>query len=95
MKKLITAVTLTLTLMLASAGIVLAEDIIIFHAKPGDVTFQHKMHQEMLKDCKICHEKEPGKIEGGFSKDFAHKTCKGCHTEKGKGPTKCTECHKK
>ncbi len=91
MKKVIAAVALTLV----CAGMVFAEDTIVFTAKPGNVTFHHKMHQEMLKDCKICHEKEPGKIEGGFSKDFAHKTCKGCHTEKGKGPTKCTECHKK
>ena len=34
-----------------------------------------------------------GKIEG-FGKDFAHKTCKGCHTDGKKGPTSCKECHK-
>jgi len=47
-----------------------------------------------LKDCKKCHEKEPGKI-AELNKDWAHKTCKGCHSEMKKGPTKCGECHKK
>jgi len=63
--------------------------------KMGKVTFPHKKHQDMLKDCKKCHTKAPGKIEGGFSKDWAHKTCKGCHTESKKGPTGCKDCHKK
>ena len=90
MKKLATAVVLTVM----SAGLALAADTMTFPAKMGTVTFPHKMHQEMLKDCKICHEKGPGKIEG-FGKDFAHKTCKGCHEQKKKGPTKCGECHKK
>ena len=86
----------TLVLTLVSAGIVLAEgpENIALPAKMGTVTFPHKQHQERLKDCKICHEKGSGKIEG-FGKDFAHKTCKGCHADKGTGPTKCTECHKK
>ncbi|MCM2359854.1 MAG: cytochrome c family protein, partial [Geobacteraceae bacterium] len=61
----------------------------------GDVTFNHKKHQDSLKDCKACHATEAGgKIEG-FGKDIAHKTCKGCHEEKKAGPTKCGECHKK
>lgn len=51
----------------------------------------------MLKDCKKCHENSPGKIKE-LGKDWAHKTCKGCHTEGfngKKGPTACTGCHKK
>jgi opacity protein-like surface antigen len=90
MKKFIAAVAL----VVISAGAVLAADTMTLPAKNGNITFHHKMHQDMLKDCKICHEKGPGKIEG-FGKDFAHKTCKGCHADKGKGPTKCSECHKK
>lgn len=90
MKKVITAVAL----VVFSAVTVFAADTMTFQTKNGEVTFPHKKHQEMLKDCKICHEKGPGKIEG-FGKEFAHKTCKGCHADKGAGPTKCSECHKK
>jgi flavoprotein len=81
-------------LTLLSAGTVLAADTMTFPAKNGAITFHHNMHQEMLKGCKICHEKGPGKIEG-FGKEFAHKTCKGCHADNGAGPTECSECHKK
>jgi cytochrome c553 len=90
MKKIIAAAALTLF----TAGAALAADTITLPAKNGNVTFPHKKHQETLKDCKICHEKGPGKIEG-IGKDWAHKTCKGCHEEKKMGPTKCAECHKK
>jgi hypothetical protein len=62
-------------------------------ASMGKVTFHHKQHQERLNDCTKCHAtKDGGKIEG-FGKDVAHKTCKACHTEMGKGPTSCKECH--
>jgi len=90
MKKIIAAVALTIF----AAGTALAADTITLPAKNGNVTFNHKMHQDTLKDCKICHEKGPGKIEG-FGKELAHKTCKGCHEEKKAGPTKCGDCHKK
>ncbi len=68
-------------------------EVIKFPAKMGEVTFPHHHHQETLRSCKPCHEKAPGKIEG-FGKDWAHKTCKGCHQEKGV-PTTCKTCHKK
>ena len=90
MKKIIAALALTIF----AAGTAMAADTITLPAKNGNVTFNHKMHQDTLKDCKICHERGPGKIEG-FGKDFTHKTCKGCHEEKKAGPTKCGECHKK
>ena len=90
MRNVIAAVAL----IMFSAGAVMAADTITFPAKNGAVSFDHKKHQETLKDCKICHENGPGKIEG-FGKDLAHKSCKGCHTDKGAGPTKCPECHKK
>ena len=86
MKKVL--VTLSL---LAFAGSAFGADVIEF--KRG-VKFNHKAHQEALKDCKKCHEKGPGKIEG-FGKDLAHgKLCKVCHVEMKKGPTACKECHK-
>ncbi len=91
MKRIVAAVAI----VMFSAGIVVAADSFTFPTKMGTVTFPHKMHQEMLKDCKKCHATDAGgKIEG-FSKDWAHKTCKGCHEESKKGPTKCSECHKK
>jgi len=90
MKQLIATVALTLF----AAGAALAADMISLPAKNGNVQFPHKKHQEMLKNCKLCHEKAPGKIEG-FGKDWAHKTCKGCHETKKAGPTKCGDCHKK
>jgi len=90
MKKIIVA----LSVAVAFAGTAVAAEVIEFPATMGKVTFNHKKHQEALKECKLCHEKGPGKIEG-FGKDWAHKTCKGCHEEKKAGPTKCNECHKK
>jgi hypothetical protein len=89
-------IVVTMLALVAFAGTAFAADVMTFskNGKKEPVTFNHKMHQEMLKDCKKCHEKAPGKIEG-FGKDFAHKTCKGCHAEMGKGPKSCGECHKK
>jgi predicted CXXCH cytochrome family protein len=90
MKKLIAVAALTLF----AANLALAADVMTLPAKNGNITFNHKAHQERAGDCKKCHEKAPGKIEG-FGKDIAHKLCKGCHEEKKAGPTKCGECHKK
>lgn len=71
-----------------------ATEVITFPAKKGDVTFNHKLHQDMIKNCKACHVKTPGKIEG-FDKNAAHKMCIGCHKTKNAGPVTCKECHKK
>jgi hypothetical protein len=86
MKKIVFA----LSTIVALSGTAFGGDVLEF--KRG-VKFPHKKHQEMLKDCKKCHEKAPGKIEG-FGKDFAHKTCKGCHADMQKGPVFCKDCHK-
>jgi hypothetical protein len=84
-------VVVTLLALVAFAGTAFAADVI--EMKKG-VKFNHKAHQTSVPDCKKCHAKGPGKIEG-FGKDFAHKDgCKGCHTELKKGPTACKECHK-
>ena len=86
MKKVI----ITLLALAAFTGNAFAADVI--ELKRG-VKFNHKAHQELLKDCTKCHATAAGgKIEG-FGKDFAHKTCKGCHAS-GKGPTACKDCHK-
>ena len=94
MKRIIAAVSLTLftaSLAVAATG----PATIALPAKMGTVNFPHAKHQEMLKDCKKCHASEAGGKIAGFGKDIAHKTCKGCHEEMKKGPTKCGECHKK
>jgi hypothetical protein len=75
--------------VLAFAGAAFAADVI--EMKKG-VSFDHKKHQAL--GCTKCHaDAKGGKIEG-FGKDWAHKTCKGCHTEM-KAPTACKDCHKK
>jgi len=86
MKKIMVALCLV-----AFAGTAFAADSITM--KKG-VVFNHKAHSEALKDCTKCHAAATGgKIEG-FGKDWAHKSCKGCHTDMKKGPTSCKECHK-
>jgi len=87
MKKSIVA----LFAVVAFAGTAFGADVI--EMKKG-VTFNHKEHKAAVGDCKKCHEKGIGKIEG-FGKDWAHKSCKGCHADMKKGPTGCKDCHKK
>jgi DNA polymerase III alpha subunit (gram-positive type) len=69
-----------------------AAEVIQLPASKGNVNFPHKAHVYILKDCKKCHENTPGKIKD-LGKDWAHKTCKGCHTKMNKGPTYCKGCH--
>lgn len=87
-------IAIALLTIIFSAGTVIAADVIELPASMGKVTFPHKKHQQMLKDCKKCHAKAPGKITE-LGKEWAHKTCKGCHAELKKGPTGCKDCHKK
>lgn len=83
-------------LSLFSAGLALGADntVVTLPAKNGNVTFPHKKHQDMMA-CTTCHENEKGGKIPSLGKDWAHKTCKGCHADKNKGPTKCSECHVK
>lgn len=87
MKKLVIALCLT-----AFAGSAFAADVI---EMKKNVKFNHKAHNEALKDCTKCHkDAKGGKIEG-FGKELAHgKGCKDCHKEMKKGPTSCRDCHK-
>ena len=87
--------TLLVALVLATlaAGPALAADTVVLKAKFGNITFNHKMHSEKFA-CKTCHgDATPGKFT--LDKQKGHKLCKGCHQEKGQGPTKCRQCHKK
>ena len=93
MKK-ISAVVAMLAVTAFAGTAFAATDVIEYPSSFGKVTFNHKAHVEILKDCKKCHTGAPGKI-AEMSKDWAHKTCKGCHAEMKKGPTGCKDCHKK
>jgi len=89
MKKLLVAAML----VAFAATATFAADTVVMKAKNGDVTFNHKAHSGMM-ECKTCHgEGTPGKME--MDKDKAHALCKDCHSQKGQGPTKCGDCHKK
>jgi hypothetical protein len=91
MKKLILILAL---LAFVGVGIAVAADSYTYENSKGNITFNHKAHQDRVGgDCAKCHEGTPAKIE--VNKDFGHKTCKGCHQEMKKGPTKCNDCHKK
>jgi hypothetical protein len=92
MKKVLAA----LALVTFTAGMALGDDTIVLPAKNmGNITFPHKKHKEMFTDCKPCHESASGGKIADLGKEWAHKTCKGCHETKKNAPTKCGECHKK
>lgn len=85
-----------------------AESMVLKGGSPGDVNFPHKVHQDTLKDCEVCHSlfaKEADSIAKGIAagtlkKKAAMKQCQDCHKAtkaKGEktGPIGCKECHKK
>jgi opacity protein-like surface antigen len=85
---------LAATLIVFAASAAMAADCVVYPASMGKVTFPHKAHMDKLKNCKLCHEGKPGKIEG-FDKKSAHKLCIDCHKKMNAGPTGCKDCHKK
>ncbi len=89
--------SIALTMFAASLAFAASHDVVSLPAKNGNVSFPHKKHQEIKqsKGCKACHDLESGGKISGLGKDWAHKTCKGCHEEMKQGPVKCAECHKK
>ncbi len=66
---------------------------VTYKASYGLVTFDHAGHAGRL-ECSACHPTAPP-VKIALDKESAHKLCKGCHQEKGAGPTQCTGCHKK
>ncbi|MDX2495373.1 MAG: cytochrome c3 family protein [Desulfuromusa sp.] len=104
MKKLM--ILLAATILVSSiATIGVAEtkgpEEIKFTPKMGTVTFNHSVHQNRTDcatchhtgdyaQCKSCHGVDP---KAPKAKNAYHKTCKDCHKELKKGPTKCKECH--
>ena len=72
---------------------VIAPEMVTLEAKNGNITFPHQMHGQMF-GCDACHTGEtPALLELDMSS--GHSLCRGCHEEKGAGPTKCAGCHKK
>jgi hypothetical protein len=85
------------------------DNIILEGGESGVVPFPHKMHQDSLKDCSICHElfdQEIGTIEKLKSenklkaKQVMNTQCLKCHRDdkkagKSSGPISCTTCHSK
>ncbi|MEI6824468.1 MAG: cytochrome c3 family protein [Desulfuromonadales bacterium] len=65
----------------------------VLRASMGSVTFKHSTHSS--ESCSSCHTGSTQARIPELSKDWAHKTCKGCHTESKRGPTGCKDCHKK
>lgn len=75
--------------------------------KKGDVPFPHRMHQNNLKDCNICHTLFPKKHNAIDDlkaqkklkkKKVMNALCLSCHKREKKagrdhGPTKCSACH--
>ncbi len=95
MKKITTVVAMLAVTAFAGAAFAAGPATMDLPASLGKVAFPHAKHQELVKqDCTKCHAKGPGKI-AELGKDWAHKTCKGCHTEMKKGPVGCKDCHKK
>jgi predicted CXXCH cytochrome family protein len=58
----------------------------------GRVMFPHQKHQMWVQDCSQCHTQGIGKIPE-LGKEWAHKTCRGCHADRDKGPISCRDCH--
>ena len=68
-------------------------EVIVFPAGNGQVTFTHKKHQDVIRDCTACHTSAPGKMrESGQFRP--HKLCIGCHETRKSGPVNCVDCHK-
>jgi hypothetical protein len=60
----------------------------------GTVTIDHRKHLALRATCSRCH--GPGAVtKFELTPKIAHDRCKGCHQERGAGPTHCTGCHVK
>jgi len=96
-------------LVLQLAGAPKAPDKVVFKAKTGDVTFDHKKHTDREKQkCEACHDKlfpqskAPINFKTGMHKaaEAAKTQCAACHFDKGpafatKGNCANSKCHVK
>ncbi len=84
-----------------------AKEITVDGGSKGDINFPHKVHQDNLKDCMICHDTFPQELDVIKKmkkekelkrKQVMNAVCLKCHKEYKKagkeyGPTKCSGCH--
>lgn len=95
-----------------SSAIVFAQEkgkkeIMLEGGRQGNVPFSHHMHQDIIKDCMVCHA-DFSQVSGSImaakkagilkKKQVMNKTCIKCHRAKKKagekyGPIKCSKCH--
>ncbi|MDO3378979.1 cytochrome c3 family protein [Geoalkalibacter halelectricus] len=66
-------------------------DVVIYEARNGNVTFDHKMHAQAVA-CNLCHVEMPPRMIT-LDQASAHDLCIGCHRDEGVGPTTCAGCH--
>jgi len=73
----------------------------------GPVLFKHKLHQDVVESCAVCHkdfDKKAGALDAAKkkgtlrAKQVMNKTCLACHRAKRKagvksGPSSCNACH--
>ncbi len=84
-----------------------SEDITISGGARGNVFFPHRVHENSLQDCNVCHSvfpEVPGAIDEAKekgtlkAKEVMNKTCIQCHRDQKmqgvqSGPTTCSKCH--
>lgn len=106
------AALLAITAMLAVGTVPAAEDkgaehMVLEGGSRGEVPFPHRLHQQNLEDCQVCHDlfpqqrgaietlKSKGKLE---SKQVMNRLCTACHRDRRRdreptGPITCSDCH--
>ena len=81
-------------------------DFVIDGGRFGSVPVPHRVHQETLKDCNLCHRLFPQisgsilrlKKSGKLEKRQVMNQCTDCHQDRKRkgekaGPTSCSGCH--
>jgi len=108
MKKQIPIIILLLFIFAVISNAKNNELINIDSGKKGTVSFPHKYHQKIVKNCAKCHDlfaKRKGDIQSQISKNKLRKKqvmydiCISCHKSyikdgKDSGPVRCSGCHK-
>lgn len=80
-------------------------DQLVFPAKPGNVTFKHKLHADRTQSCTVCHDgifpkdaKVPLNYKPHPKAEASKTSCAACHVVGGTSfPSKgsCMKCHVK
>jgi len=101
---ILSGVVSTMGLAMENKG---AANIQIEGSTRGAVPFPHRIHQDKLGDCKICHAVFPQETQSLAKlknkrqlkpKEVMNKLCVKCHKAEKKagnktGPTTCSKCH--